>query len=424
MPIESDVLVIGGGLAGLTSALSAARSGADVRLVSYKQSTLGSASGLIDLLGYRPDGTGPIVEPIEAIGALPAGHPYRTVGRENVQAGMALFDDVATGYQGSHTDANALLPTHGGTVKPTARYPAATSEGLASDERAMLLVGFESLVDFDAPHAAAHLRAAGVPFDVRGTTLRFPGSLRPDAAVTRYAKLLDQNATVTAPDGERPVRDVIAERVDAELETAERVGFPAILGDEAASEVRAALAERLGVPVFEIPMGPPSLPGLRLEDTLFEALDGVGASIETGNPVVAYDGDDSVETVYVDKNGARIPNRADQYILATGGLVGKGIESDRGSVYEPIFDCHVPHDADRYEWSSGEVYGDHEFATFGVRTDAELRPVTASGEPEFDNLRAAGAVLGGYDAPAEKSAAGVSIATGYTAGRAAATEGR
>ncbi len=45
MAIESEVLVIGGGLGGLTSALAAAREGADVRLVAYKQSTLRQASG-------------------------------------------------------------------------------------------------------------------------------------------------------------------------------------------------------------------------------------------------------------------------------------------------------------------------------------------------------------------------------------------
>ncbi|MUV61177.1 FAD-binding protein, partial [Halobacterium sp. CBA1126] len=58
MAIDSEVLVVGGGLAGLTSALAAARAGADTRLVSYKQSTLRHASGLVDVLGYAPDGEG------------------------------------------------------------------------------------------------------------------------------------------------------------------------------------------------------------------------------------------------------------------------------------------------------------------------------------------------------------------------------
>lgn len=420
MAIESDVLVIGGGLAGLTSALAAARGGTDVRLVSYKQSTLRNASGLVDVLGYTPDGDGPLVHPYKAIPDLPPEHPYRTVGVSGVRDAMDLFDDVAPAYRGSHTDANALLPTHGGTVKPTARYPASASAGVASDDRNVLLVGFESMVDFDAPHAAAHLEAADVPFDVRGVTIRFPGDLRADAKVTRYAKLLETNGEVTVRGRERPAREALAARVNPEIEVGERVGVPAILGLDEPERVREALTHKLGTDVFEVPMGPPSLPGIRLEDALFDALDAAGVSIETGNPIVDYEGADLVERVFLEKNGAEIPYAADQYVLATGGLVGKGIESDREGVSEPAFDCHVPHPDDRYDWFDGEVFGDHPFARFGVRTDGSLRPMGPDGSPEFENLRAAGSVLGGYDFAAEKSGSGVSIATGYAAGRGAA----
>ncbi|TKX76713.1 FAD-dependent oxidoreductase, partial [Halorubrum sp. SD626R] len=47
MAIDSDVLVVGGGLAAVAAAVAAAREGADVRLVSHKSSTLRQASGLI-----------------------------------------------------------------------------------------------------------------------------------------------------------------------------------------------------------------------------------------------------------------------------------------------------------------------------------------------------------------------------------------
>ena len=424
MAIESDVLVIGGGLAGLTSAISAAREGADVRLVSYKQSTLRQASGLVDVLGYTPEGEGPLTDPYEAIPELPDSHPYRIVGVDTVREAMGLFDEVATDYRGGHTETNALLPTHGGTVKPTARYPSGAAAGLASDDRDVLLVGFESLTDFDAPHAAAHLQAAGVPFDVRGVTIQFPGDLKADAKVTRYAKLLEHNGTVTVRGQDRGARDALAALVNPEMDGEPRVGFPAVLGDEDAGGVRAALSEQLGAEVFEVPSGPPSLPGLRLEDALFEALDEAGGNFETGNPVVEYDGEDRIETVYVEKNGAKIPVSADQYVLATGGLVGKGVESDREGVREPIFDCHVPHPEDRYEWFDTDVFGDHPFAGFGVDPDPELRPKNGDGDTEFENLRAAGSVLGGSDFAAEKSGSGVSIATGYRAGTVAAQEAR
>ena len=426
MAIKNEVLVIGGGLAGLTAALAAARAGADVRLVSAKQSTLHHASGLVDVLGYAPDGAGPIADPFDALDDLPAEHPYSVVGEGAVRDGLALLDDV-TGecYRGGHTSRNALVPTFGGSVKPTARYPRGAAAGLASDDRDVLLVGFERLVEFDAPLAADHLAAAGVPFDVRGVTVEFPVTLAPDAEVTRFANLLDRDRPVDGDsrgsDPHERVRAALADAVASHVVGAERVGFPAILGDDDAEAVRSDLADRLGVDVFEVPMGPPSLPGLRLEGLFVEALEAAEADRTLGNPVVDYVADDgTVEAVYVEKNGQRTPYHADQFVLATGGLVGTGVESDRESVREPVFGCHVPHSTDRYDWFDDDPFGDHPFARFGVTVDEGLCPLASAGDPEFRNLRAAGSVLGGHDFAAEKSGSGVSLATGLVAGKRAA----
>jgi glycerol-3-phosphate dehydrogenase subunit B len=441
MAIEDDVLVVGGGLAGMTAALAAAREGADVRLLSHKDSTLRSASGLVDVLGYDSAGN-LLADPFDAIADLPESHPYRraSVGESGVREGLALFDEVVgESYRGGHTDRNALLSTHGGTVKPTARYPASAAEGVASDSRDALLVGFETVTDFDAPLAADHLRAAGVPFEVEGVTVPFPGDFRADAARTRLADALDANERLEIGGGRGsgsgggsgavysttlPARKALAEAVSDHLGSAERVGFPALLGQHATDEIRADLEAELGAAVFEIPMGSPSLPGMRLEGEFRKACREAGVRFTTGNPVVDVEADDStsVAAVRVDRNGAAIPFHADQFVLATGGLVGKGVDSDRNGVAEPIFDCHVPHPSDRYDWFADEAFGDHPFARFGVETDDDLRPLDREGEPEFSNLRAAGAVLGGYDFAAEKSGSGVSLATGLAAGRSAARE--
>jgi glycerol-3-phosphate dehydrogenase subunit B len=416
MAIEEDVVVVGGGIAGSIAALAAARTGASVRVVTYKKSTLRHASGLIDVLGYA-DGEGPLADPYDGFDDLPDDHPYRVVGPEAVREGLALFDEVVGDeYLGDHTDTNALVPTHGGAVKPTARYPRAAAGGVASDDRDMLLVGFSSMTDFEASLAASHLEAAGVPFAVEGVTIDFPRTFRADAKITRFAKALDTDEDV----GGRGTREALAAAVEPNLDGAERVGFPSLLGDDHRHEVRADLESYLGAEVFEVPMGPPSLPGLRLEDLLFDALDEAGVRISSGNKAVGYETDDeNLSAVVVDRKGREVPYHADAVVLATGGLVGKGIGSSREGVREPLFDCYVPHPDDRYDWFVDDAFGDHPFAAFGVVPDDRLRPTRPDGHAEFANLFAAGGVVGGADVAREKSASGISLATGVVAGREA-----
>jgi len=447
MAIESEVLVVGGGLAGITSAVAAAREGADVRLVCHKRTSLRQASGLVDGLGYVPSRTdaaasetitqrrkdfrtvraergaytGPLVTPFEGVDELPDAHPYSILGSEVLREGLSLFDEM-TGdmYRGSHTERNALVPTFGGTIKPTARYPRAVAAGLASDSRPMAVVGFRSFTEFDARQVADTLELAEVPFDVTGAEVAFAEAFGADAKITRVAKALDHDEPI---DG-TPARRALVEAVDPHVGDAERVGFPALLGDDHTAAVRADLGDRLGVDVFEIPMGPPSLLGLRLEDRLYEALDAEGVRFETGNPVVGYEtrSDDPtrIDTVTVSHKGREVPYSAERFVLATGGFVGKGLDSDRKRVREPVFDCHIPQPDDRYDWFVDDAFGDHPYARFGVRPNESMQPLDASGSPEFANLYAAGSVVGGADIAREKSASGVSLATAVIAGRAAA----
>lgn len=422
MAIESDVLVVGGGLAGVTAALAAAKTGADVRLVSAKQSSLRQASGLIDVLGYSPSGDGPLADPFATIDALPSGHPYERAGIESLESGLATFDEVTgASYEGKETPANALVPTHGGAIKPTARYPASVAAGLASDDRDCLLVGFERLPAFDAPLAADHLAAAGVPFEARSVTVEFPIDFDAEPTVTRFARLLDREGAIG--EESRSVRAALAAEVEEHLDGEQRVGFPAVLGKDCPADVRSSMESHLDAAVFEVPMGPPSLPGIRLESKLYEALADAGVRYETGNPVVDYERDgDGVDAVFVDRNGSRVPYKAQEFVLATGGLVGQGIDATRERVREPIFDCHVAHPDDRTDWYADDVFGDHPFARFGLAIDPRMRPHDGEGDPEFSNLRAAGSVLGGYNFAAEKSGSGVSLATGHRAGRLAGEE--
>ena len=51
----------------------------------------------------------------------------------------------------------------------------------------------------------------------------------------------------------------------------------------------------------------------------------------------------------------------------------------------------------------------------GVRTDSRLRPLGADGEPLFENLFAAGDLIGGFDPSTERTGLGVALLTGLRA---------
>lgn len=455
MAIDSDVLVVGGGLAAITSAIAAAREGADVRLVSHKASTLRQASGLIDGLGYVPatesakplregpptagreldrdewpDPEGPLSDPFEAIDRLPESHPYRILGADALREGLDLFDDLAgDAYRGSHTDRNALLPTFGGSVKPTAHYPAAAEAGIASDDRPTLIVGFRSLTEYDARAFAGRLEAAGVPFDVAGAEVEFAEAFRADTKITRLAKALDHDEAI---DGV-PAREALAKAVGPHLhdvvdeaggvDRVERVGFPAFLGDQEGDAVRAELADRLGADVSRSD-GAAEPPGAQAGGPTVRRARRRGRPVrdrESGRRHRDRGGRH-------DRGGCGRPEgprdalRRRRLRTRDRRARRKGLDSNREGVREPVFGLHVEQPADRYEWFVDDAFGDQPYARFGVRIDEDGRVLDADGESAYENVFAAGGVVGGADVAREKSASGVSLATGIVAGREAATE--
>jgi len=411
--MTEDVIVIGSGLGGCIAALTVKRErpGASIRLLEPAEKRFHRNTGLIDVLGYTPPGDGPVENPLATISDLPEKHPYTLLGLDTVRAGLELFDDI-TGerYEGEAAEENALVATCAGNLKPTARYPAAMSAGLASDERSMLLVGFDSVTDFDAYLVSERLGDT-LPYDVDSISIDFP--VKPDSypPARQFARALDEN--IETSDG-IPVRKALAEEIRSFLDIEPRIGLPAVLGESKHEAVRQELSDRLNADIFEMPIGSPSIPGARLESLLLSRLRTAGIDRETNVSLAGFDANDS-RIQRVDSQDQQF--EASEFILATGGLAAGGLKADRKHIFEPVFDCHIPHTDDRDEWSAEEPLGDHPFARFGLPVDEELRPLSASGEPEYGNLRAVGSLLGGGNFVAEQSTDGVAIATGHVAGK-------
>ena len=142
------------------------------------------------------------------------------------------------------------------------------------------------------------------------------------------------------------VRERVAAQLKPQLDGATRVGFPAVLGLEHSAEAWRDLSDRLGVPVFEIPTLPPSVPGMRLFNAFKAALTQAGVPILLDMTAVRGVVEGSRATGVVVPEVVRDQTyRADTFILATGGLYGGGITSDHtGALREAVFGLplHTP----------------------------------------------------------------------------------
>lgn len=407
--MSDDVVVVGGGIEGYSAALSAldADPSASVRVLSRDVDRFATETGLIDLLGYEPDSSGPVENPLSAIGRLPDSHPYSRLGVETIQEALALFDDAAgERYAGATTETNALLPTAVGRVAPAIRYPRSTANGVLSGPQSMRLVGFRAVVDFDAELAADRLDDQ-TPLDVSGRTMDAPLSAEAGAEI---AAALDKNGVTEG----QPAREAFADAIEPTLDVQPRIGLPAVLGESETPAIVETLEERLYVSVFEVPLGPPSLPGRRLRSLLVDAVESRGGTVDSVTELAGTERSDGrVESVQANDDSYE----ADSYVLATGGAESGGLLGEGGDLREPVFDCPVSVPSDRFV--DEQFLGDHPAVRAGVETDEALRPVDSRGSPVAENLHVAGRALESPNVIADHAASGFALVTGYEAGRRA-----
>ena len=207
--------------------------------------------------------------------------------------------------------------------------------------------------------------------------------------------------------------------------------MPAVLGLDDYPQAWRHLQDLTGVPVFEIPTLPPSVPGMRLYNIFKNALGRAGVQLLLNMPVgrglwEPLQGEAEDERLSA-VTGAAVPvagstvreriYRARGVILATGGLYGGGITSDhRGELAETVFGLPLTGTramSDRF--ADRFLQARHAIHDVGVMANRRMQPLTDDGRVLYGNLRVAGRLLGGYNAPHEGSTEGVWIATAYRA---------
>jgi glycerol-3-phosphate dehydrogenase subunit B len=403
-----DILVIGAGPAGLLAAWIARQRGAKVRVMASGIGTTHVAPGWVRVW----DGHAPGTSEVPGASFHPQ-HPYALTGLDALRGGLAALREVgkAAGihYVGE-LDSNLLLPTALGATVEAALAPESFVAGDLRQPGALLIAGPAGWRDFYPKLCAENLARTGFP--ARGVTFDLPemaAASRFDATPPGLARLFDR------PE----VRQRVAAQLRPQLDGATRVGLPAVIGLEQHGAAWRELQDRLGVPMFEIPTLPPSVPGMRLYQAFKTALLKLGVPILLDMTATAgvIEGHRATGVIVPDVVRDRT-YRAETIILATGGLYGGGITSDHtDALRETVFGLplHAPGGLD--DWFGPAFLADqgHPIHCAGVRANPAMQPVDEAGNVVLENVRIAGRLLAHYDPMVEGSTEGVWLATAYRA---------
>lgn len=416
-----DVVVIGAGLGGLMAGITAANEGKKVLIVGKGIGIITIFTGTIDYLGhYPPEVIRPLKSPREGIEELIAEnpeHPYSKVGMKFIEKGIFAFKEAAeqggVKYVGD-LGRNFLLPTAVGTVKPTSLLSSTMAAGDLRDDGDVLICGFQGLRDFYPAYMAHNIST----LSVEGVELpHFRGRLVD-------LELGEESSGMTSLTLARKFDDPdflegVAEALFSNVRDGERIATPAVLGLRRSDEVIGYIERVINTKIFETPTLPPSVSGYRLFKALEAVVRSLGVKLLLGYEVISA----RVEkgrvleiTINMGKREMKIEGKA--FVLAAGGLVGRGINSTESNLVEPIFGLDVTGPKTRSEWFNKSFFDPkgHPINKVGISVDDNLLPVTEKKKTQFKNLFVAGAQLSGYDALKEKSGGGVTISSSYKAG--------
>jgi len=408
--MKFDVVIVGGGLGGLVCGVRLQRSGLRCVIVSGGQNSMHFSSGAFGLLSHLPDGT-PVDDPIGAIERLPAGHPYRILGKERVVT-YALsikefFASVGIPLVGDPLS-NSYMITPVGRLKRT--WLALSDVTLLKDPSnhiadKALIVNFKGFMDFNTGFLQSGLDSLGI--SSRIAYIDFPAleSLRANPSEMRsvsIARILDRE------DNAGTLLNMIVKEISDE----DLVVLPSVFGlmdDEAVKRV-AALSRAKTLLVGTMP---PSVPGIRCQMLLKRAFEASGGTFLFGDVATGSQMKEDIVTGLRTANLSDVPLQGDAYVISTGSFFSRGLVSDSKGVSEPLFGLDVDTPPQRGDWYGESFFSHHPYMGFGVNADTFFHPFK-NGWP-VENLWAVGSILGGCDALSTGSGAGVTLMTAFAA---------
>ena len=416
--IETDLAVIGSGLAGVAASIFSHN-----RHIKTAQTgntgALAYTTGYLDLLGNVRNGEIPgIADPWEAIRRLQAEeseHPYSRIAEQDIRAAFKefiSFISVCGIDYSSPGEANLNALTPAGTVKKTMCVPATMHAGVEAfaSKAPCVIIDFKGLKGFSGRQIVANLKPQWPR--VRCERLAFSDLDQGEV----YPEVLARALEVPAH------RSKLATMVKAVADDAKFIGMPAIFGIHRPDLVMRSLQELIGIPLFEIPTMPPSVPGIRLRELVEQAFPKKGISIIPQQKVLSIDFSGNRAKLHLNDSYGPLTIECRAVILATGRFISGGLEARMNDIIEPLAGIPVAQPESREQWYR-QKYLDkngHDIHRAGIEVDDRYRPLGIDGKPMYENLFAAGIIIAHQDWIRERCGAGIAITTAYKAVESAA----
>ncbi|MCE9623855.1 MAG: FAD-binding protein [Deltaproteobacteria bacterium] len=442
MEIKTDIVIIGSGLAAYAAALELRGSGREVTVVAKAPGASALNSGAWDIADSPIRGRKDEwkdwpswKEALRQILRREERHPYTLLSRGQSETDFVDFVEKTVARAAAvlplpmaSGDPLALVGDLG-TVKPSAWVQASMRDADLRrwDQAKVLVVGIPGFPNFNARFIQQSLLEQQEA--QRKTHVKFAGSF--DLEIPEWAGRVSMSAIELAQRLDREEVFVsfgqeIVRYLEGKVYT--HLLLPPIMGLENTPAILQALNRITGLTAAETLATPMSVPGWRLQQALENFFHENHCERLEGE-AVGFDADGRrVKALYVHRGDQRLKLKAGAFLLATGKYLGGGIQR-RGRWKEPLFnlpiflDGRVLDSQSLPQTSRPHVAERQPFLSCGVTVNSLGQALDVEGQIVFDNLFAAGAILGEFSPAQDRCAAGVSLVSGTIAGRHASAVG-
>lgn len=421
MTMNFDVVIIGGGLAGLTCGIALQEKGKKCVIINNGQAAIDFSSGSMDLLGQLPSGRKilSLEQNYTALYQQLPQHPYCLIGKEKTFAKAQQFEQLAASLNldlvGSHLQNHLRITPLGGLrstwLSPNSVPTVQGNEPFAYQKIAVL--GIEGYHDFQPQLLADNLKQTPsfAHCELSTAYLHIPelDQLRDNAREFRsvnIAQLLEHKLAFA---------DLVKE-IQQASQGAEAIFLPACFGLDDQSFFN-ALKQAVGLAIFELPTLPPSLLGIRQHKQLRARFEQLGGLMLNGDKALKAKFDNGkVSHIYTQLH-QQDPIVAEHFVLATGSYFSNGLVAEFEQIFEPIFHsdiigCKTFDKTDRLSWTANRFSAPQPYQSAGVAINSRCQ---VQKEGEFvPNLYAIGNVLGGFNSLELGCGSGVAVVTALT----------